>query len=85
MVASRPGLIPAVPDLPGLRFQTLHSADAGEAYRLAVKRDVRGAFNIAADPVIDSATLAELLHASTVRVPVAPVRTCGCREPCHGP
>lgn len=64
-----------MPDLPGLRFQTLHSADAGEAYRLAVERDVRGAFNIAADPVIDSATLAELLHASTVRVPVGPVRT----------
>jgi hypothetical protein len=28
---ARPGLIPAVPGLPGLRFQALHSADAGQA------------------------------------------------------
>ena len=46
---TQPGLIPAVPDLPGLRLQALHSADAGEAYRLALTRNVRGAFNIAAD------------------------------------
>ena len=72
---ARPGLIPAVPELPGLRFQALHSTDAGEAYRLAVTQDVRGAFNIAADPVIDPATLAELLGASTVRVPIGPLRT----------
>lgn len=40
---ARPSLIPAVPDLPGLRFQALHSADAGEAYRLAAMREVRTA------------------------------------------
>jgi UDP-glucose 4-epimerase len=72
---TQPGLIPAVPDLPGLRFQALHSADAGQAYRLAVTREVRGAFNIAADPVIDPANLAELLGASTVRAPIGPLRT----------
>jgi nucleoside-diphosphate-sugar epimerase len=71
---ARPGLIPAVPDLAGLRFQALHSADAGEAYRLAVTRDVRGAFNLAADPVIDAEQLAELLGARTVTVPTAPLR-----------
>jgi hypothetical protein len=53
-----------VPELPGLRFQVLHSADAGEAYRRAVTREVRGAFNLAADPVIDATQLAELLGAS---------------------
>jgi UDP-glucose 4-epimerase len=72
---AQPGLIPAVPDLPGLRFQALHSADAGEAYRLAVTRDVRGAFNIAADPVIDARNLAELLDARTFRFPIGPLRT----------
>lgn len=71
---ARPGLIPVVPDLPGLRFQALHSADAGQAYRLAATRDVRGAFNIAADPVIDAARLAELLGARAFRVPTAPLR-----------
>jgi UDP-glucose 4-epimerase len=71
---ARPGLIPVVPDLPGLRFQALHSADAGEAYRLAVTREVRGAFNLAADPVIDAGQLAELLGARTFPVPTGPVR-----------
>ena len=71
---ARPGLIPAVPDLAGLRFQALHSADAGEAYRLAVTRDVRGAFNLAADPVIDAEQLAELLGARTFPMPAGPLR-----------
>ncbi|HEY9473046.1 MAG TPA: NAD-dependent epimerase/dehydratase family protein [Mycobacteriales bacterium] len=70
----RPGLVPFVPDLPGLRFQAMHSADAAEAYRLAVVRDVRGAFNIAAEPVIDTQRLAELLHTRTVRVSSQTVR-----------
>lgn len=70
----RPGLVPVVPDLPGLRFQAVHSADAAEAYRLATHGTVRGALNIAADPVIDAGALAELLQARTVRTPSQPVR-----------
>jgi UDP-glucose 4-epimerase len=65
----RPGLIPAVPDDPRLVFQAVHSLDAGEAYRLAVKRDVRGAFNVAAEPVLDPPQLAGMLGARRVRVP----------------
>ena len=71
---ARPGFVPVVPDLPGLRFQALHSTDAAEAYRLAVTHDARGAFNLAADPVIDAAQLAVLLRAKTVRVPVDALR-----------
>jgi nucleoside-diphosphate-sugar epimerase len=71
----RPELIPAVPDVPGLRFQALHTADAAQAYRLAVRRPVRGAFNIAAEPVVDPALLAECLDARLVRVPAGAVRT----------
>ncbi|GAA2148472.1 NAD-dependent epimerase/dehydratase family protein [Actinomadura napierensis] len=71
---ARPGLVPVVPDLPGLRFQALHSADAGQAFALAALGDARGAFNIAADPVIDPGELAGLLGARTVRVPARAVR-----------
>ncbi|WP_233604739.1 NAD-dependent epimerase/dehydratase family protein [Micromonospora sp. HM5-17] len=70
----RPGIVPVVPDLPGLRFQALHAADAAEAYRLAVVRDVRGAFNLAAEPVVDARLLADCLRARTVRLPAGPVR-----------
>lgn len=59
-------LIPFVPDVPRLRFQAVHSLDVGEAYRLAVLSDARGAFNVAADPVLDPAVLAEMLHARPI-------------------
>ncbi|MGH3388566.1 MAG: hypothetical protein ACRDOO_06785 [Actinomadura sp.] len=65
----RPELIPVVPDIPGLRFQAVHSADLADAYRLAITTDARGAFNVAADPVLDPAVLATLLDARTVRTP----------------
>jgi nucleoside-diphosphate-sugar epimerase len=70
----RPGLIPVVPDLPGLRVQVLHTDDAAEAYRLAALGDARGAFNLAADPVVDARVLADLLGARVVRLPAWPVR-----------
>lgn len=70
----RSGLVPVVPDFPGLRFQTLHSLDAGQAYRLALIRPVRGPFNLAADPVIDGRTLGALLDARCVRLPLSGVR-----------
>jgi UDP-glucose 4-epimerase len=64
-----------IPDLPGLRFQVLHSQDAAEAYRQALLREVRGAFNIAAEPVVDAHSLAELMHARTIRLPLWGVRS----------
>ncbi|MTE21781.1 NAD-dependent epimerase/dehydratase family protein [Streptomyces sp. TRM43335] len=70
----RPGVVPVVPDLPGLRFQALHTEDAAEAYRLAVLRPVRGAFNLTADPVVDASVLADVLGARVVRLPPGPVR-----------
>ncbi|PRX48640.1 nucleoside-diphosphate-sugar epimerase [Prauserella shujinwangii] len=65
----RPGVVPVVPDLPGLRMQAVHSADIGEAFRLAAVNPVRGAFNLAAEPVVDASLLAELLRARTVPMP----------------
>ncbi|HVL32072.1 MAG TPA: NAD-dependent epimerase/dehydratase family protein [Actinomycetota bacterium] len=65
----RPGMLPALPVPAGLRFQALHTSDAAEAYRLALFSDARGAFNLAADPVIDGAALGELLGTRVVAVP----------------
>jgi nucleoside-diphosphate-sugar epimerase len=64
-----PRLLPLVPDLPRLRFQAVHSKDVGDAYRLAVVGDARGAFNIAAEPELDPPELARILDARRVRVP----------------
>jgi UDP-glucose 4-epimerase len=71
----RPGLLKVIPDIPGLRFQCVHSYDVAEAYRLAVTGDAHGAFNIAAEPVIDPQTLAELFGAKLVPVSGEMVRS----------
>jgi nucleoside-diphosphate-sugar epimerase len=66
-VLLRPGLIPVVPDLPNLVFQAVHSADVGRAYAMAATNgEVHGAFNIAADPVLNPSVLAEALGARKV-------------------
>ena len=71
----RPSVFRVIPDIPGLRFQCVHSYDVGEAYRLAITTDTHGAFNIAADPVIDPAVLAEMFEARLVPVSPRLVRT----------
>jgi UDP-glucose 4-epimerase len=71
----RPGLIPIVPNLPRLRFQVVHSLDVGDAYRRAILNgDARGAFNLAADPVLGPNELAKILHARPLRLPAALLR-----------
>ena len=70
----RPSLVRVVPDIPGLRFQAVHSHDVGEAFRLAVTRDVHGAFNVAANPVLDPEELGRILGARAVRVPARAAR-----------
>jgi nucleoside-diphosphate-sugar epimerase len=69
-----PRRIPLVPDMPRLVFQAVHSEDVAEAYRLALVSDVRGAFNVAAEPPLDPAALAELLGARRVPLPVGLAR-----------
>ncbi|NGO41775.1 NAD-dependent epimerase/dehydratase family protein [Streptomyces ureilyticus] len=66
---ARPELLPVLPDVRGLRVQALHTEDAAEAYRLAVTSDVRGAFNLAAEPPLDAEVLGELFHSRLVRMP----------------
>lgn len=66
--------IPVVPRHPRLRFQAVHADDVADAYRRAVVGDARGAFNVAADPVLDGEALGELLEARPVPVPAAALR-----------
>jgi UDP-glucose 4-epimerase len=61
-------LIPFVPKSERLRFQAVHSLDVGEAFRLALHTPVRGAFNLAADPVLDGDELGRLLGARPIGV-----------------
>ncbi len=70
----RPGLVPAVPNLPGLEFQALHTDDAAAAYRAALLLPVRGAFNLAAEPPLDADVLARTLGARNLQMPAGPVR-----------
>jgi len=67
-------LFPVSPAISGLRFQAVHSDDVGDAYRRAVLSDASGAFNIAADPVIGSEEIAQLLGARPVKVSASLVR-----------
>src|SRR5215211_697992 len=71
----RPGLVPAVPKAARLRFQAVHSLDVGEAFRLALHADVRGAFNLAAEPVLDGDELGRLLDARPVPVHTGLIRS----------
>ena len=65
----RRNLIPFVPHVDDLRFQAVHATDIAEAYRLAITGDARGAFNVAAEPVLDTEAVARMLDARAVKVP----------------
>ena len=71
----RPGLIPVLPVPEGLALQAVHSRDVGEAYRLAATDErARGAYNVAAEPVLDGRELGRLLGARPLAVPARAVR-----------
>jgi UDP-glucose 4-epimerase len=61
--------LPVVPAAPGLVVQVVATEDAAEAFRLAVVGSARGAFNIAAEPVLDPHTYGRALGAA--RVPMS--------------
>src|SRR3954471_17838286 len=72
----RPSLIPILPVTERLVLQAVHSHDVGEAYRLAAtSADARGAYNVAADPVLDPPTLSRALGARPVLVSPRVLRT----------
>jgi UDP-glucose 4-epimerase len=66
----QPRLIPILPLPKRMVVQAVHSLDVGDAYRLAATSpDARGAYNIAAEPVLDPNELGRLLGARPVGVP----------------
>jgi UDP-glucose 4-epimerase len=71
----RRGLVPVVPRTDRLAFQAVHADDVADAYRRVIaERDVRGAFNVAAEPVLDADALARVLGARAVPVPARALR-----------
>jgi UDP-glucose 4-epimerase len=71
----QPRLIPVLPWPAGLALQAVHSHDVGEAYRLAATSPgARGAYNVAAEPVLDAPEVGRLLGARPVEVPARAVR-----------
>jgi UDP-glucose 4-epimerase len=63
--------IPVVPQHRRLRMQAVHADDVADAYARILRSDVRGAFNLAAGPVLDPAVAAEAFHGVRVPVPAA--------------
>ena len=69
-----PSRLPAVPLPRGLALQAVHTDDVAAAYVAAVFSEVRGAINVAADPVIDAIVVAREFGARVVQVPPAAMR-----------
>ncbi len=65
------GVLPVVPSHPRLRVQAVHADDVADAYLRALRSDARGAFNIAAEPVLDAEVAADAFHGVTLPVPGA--------------
>ncbi|MEV0897244.1 NAD-dependent epimerase/dehydratase family protein [Actinoplanes sp. NPDC049802] len=63
------GRLPVVPRNPGLRMQAVHADDVADACLRALRADVRGAFNIAAGPVLDAEVVARAFHGVALPVP----------------
>ncbi|BCL15134.1 NAD-dependent epimerase/dehydratase family protein [Micromonospora sagamiensis] len=71
----RYGRLPLVPTHRRLRMQAVHADDVADAYARAVLSDARGAFNVAADPVLTPELVARHFHGWTVPVAAPLLRT----------
>lgn len=71
----RLGRLPVVPGGPRLRVQAVHAADVADAYVRAVLSDVAGAFNVAADPVLDGDSVAARFGGRAIPTPLALLHT----------
>jgi nucleoside-diphosphate-sugar epimerase len=61
--------IPVVPAHPRLRMQAVHADDVADAYARILRTDLRGAFNLAAEPVLDPPVAAAAFRGVPVPVP----------------
>lgn len=69
-----PRILPVLPVPTGLAVQAIHAADLARAFAAAIERPVSGAFNIAADDVLDRDALADIFSAKAFDVPARLVR-----------
>ncbi|AVT40190.1 NAD-dependent epimerase/dehydratase family protein [Plantactinospora sp. BB1] len=70
----RSGRLPVVPRHRRLRVQVVHADDAAEAYLRALRSDRTGAFNIAAEPVVDGPLVAAELGGWAAPLPLTLLR-----------
>jgi UDP-glucose 4-epimerase len=63
-----------IPKIDRLVFQATHADDIADAYVRAITSDVRGAFNIAAEPALTPAVIAEAVGGRTAPIPAAVLR-----------
>jgi nucleoside-diphosphate-sugar epimerase len=68
-------LVPVIPSFARLGFQAVHADDVGRAFALALNHpSASGAFNLAAEPAFDAASLGKVLGARRVPVPFSALR-----------
>jgi nucleoside-diphosphate-sugar epimerase len=73
--ALHPKLLPVLPTFDRLTFQAVHTEDVARAFAAAtLDESARGAYNLAAEPVLDSEQLARALRARPVPVPFSLLR-----------
>lgn len=68
------GRLPVAPAVTGLRLQLVHSDDVAGAMHLALRAEARGAFNLAAAPVLDGQDVARALGGRPFPFPPAAAR-----------
>lgn len=61
----------------GLRLQAVHADDVADAIIRAITRRMAGAFNLAADPVMNGTDLGDVLGVPTIRLPRRPLLAAG--------
>lgn len=62
----RPGVVPFFPVAPELTFQTVHTEDVAAAYHAALHTEVRGPFNLHAEPMLSMEDVAQILEADPI-------------------
>lgn len=71
----RPGRLPIAPVPRSIRFQVVHADDVADAYRRAVvDPTMRGAYNVAAEPVITPRRFADVLGGLPLPLPTPVLR-----------
>lgn len=72
--ALRPGTLPFLPLPSKLSLQAVHTEDVAAAYLALMKSDATGAFNLSAEPALDSGTISQLLDTRLLPVPFPVLR-----------